>query len=349
MPPQQGQLSGFTVATTADRRRDGLAGLLERHGARVVPVAAVRIVLGDDRGLRAATLSLVDKPPDIVVAIAGTGIRSWLEAADGWGLGDRLRRRLAVSRLVACGPRTGTDSADEVFDRLLAGGVAGTRIAFQPHGEPQPELVAELRAAGADVVEVPVYTWAGPADTAPLRRLVDLITGRLVDAVAFTSVPAVDSLLRVAGADSGPVLHALRTRVVAACTGPATAGALAERGVPAIVPARPRLEALARLLVDELPRRASTVTIGGTPVTLRGHAVIVGGTLRPVAPAPMAVLRALAAAPGRVLSRSALLRSLPQGADEHAVEMAVARLRAALGGPRYVQTVVKRGYRLSVD
>ena len=70
---------------------------------------------------------------------------------------------------------------------------------------------------------------------------------------------------------------------------------------------------------------------------------------RPLAPAPMAVLRALAATPGRVLSRAALLRTLPRGADEHAVEMAVARLRAGLGTPGVVQTVVKRGYRLPVD
>jgi uroporphyrinogen-III synthase len=40
---------------------------------------------------------------------------------------------------------------------------------------------------------------------------------------------------------------------------------------------------------------------------------------------------------------------LPSGtaSSEHAVEMAVARLRAALG-TRSVQTVVKRGYRLAV-
>jgi uroporphyrinogen-III synthase len=63
----------------------------------------------------------------------------------------------------------------------------------------------------------------------------------------------------------------------------------------------------------------------------------------------MAVLRALAAAPGRVLARAELLGALPRGADEHAVEMAVARLRAALGGTTFIQTVVKRGYRLRVD
>jgi uroporphyrinogen-III synthase len=35
--------------------------------------------------------------------------------------------------------------------------------------------------------------------------------------------------------------------------------------------------------------------------------------------------------------------------DEHAVETGVARLRAALGNPEMVQTVVKRGYRLALD
>jgi uroporphyrinogen-III synthase len=64
----------------------------------------------------------------------------------------------------------------------------------------------------------------------------------------------------------------------------------------------------------------------------------------------MAVLRALARRPGRVLDRATLLAALPGGAeDEHAVEMAIARLRQALGDPKIVQTVVKRGYRLPLD
>ena len=39
----------------------------------------------------------------------------------------------------------------------------------------------------------------------------------------------------------------------------------------------------------------------------------------------------------------------PDLANEHAVEMAVTRLRTALGDARLVQTVVKRGYRLAYD
>jgi uroporphyrinogen-III synthase len=51
-----------------------------------------------------------------------------------------------------------------------------------------------------------------------------------------------------------------------------------------------------------------------------------------------------------VVPRATLLRALPgQTADEHAVEMAVARLRAALGEPRLIETVVKRGYRLNTN
>jgi len=62
------------------------------------------------------------------------------------------------------------------------------------------------------------------------------------------------------------------------------------------------------------------------------------------------LLQTLARRPGRVVSRSELLAALPgRGNDEHAVETAVARLRSALGNPRLVQTVVKRGYRLALD
>ena len=52
---------------------------------------------------------------------------------------------------------------------------------------------------------------------------------------------------------------------------------------------------------------------------------------------------------GRVLSRAELGGVLP-GAERngHAVEVAVARLREALGGNELVHTVVKRGYRLAV-
>ena len=48
--------------------------------------------------------------------------------------------------------------------------------------------------------------------------------------------------------------------------------------------------------------------------------------------------------------RKQLLRLLPvAGADAHAVEVAIGRLRSALGARELIVTVVKRGYRLAVD
>jgi uroporphyrinogen-III synthase len=222
-------------------------------------------------------------------------------------------------------------------------------VAVQLHGEPQEEFCGALTAAGAEVVEVPVYRWAPPVDPTPLQRLVDLITNRLVDAVTFTSAPAVSSLLRAAGPETEAVLAALRTDVLAGCVGPVTAAPLRRYDVPVLAPGRARLGALALALVDELPRRTRTLQVAGSELVLRGHAAVVDGLLKPLPPAQMAILRALAAAPGRVLPRSELLEALPRGADEHAVEMAVARLRAALGGTSFIQTVVKRGYRLRVE
>ncbi|HEU4348954.1 MAG TPA: uroporphyrinogen-III synthase [Actinoplanes sp.] len=355
-------LSGYTVGVTADRRRDELAGLLESRGARVVLAPALRIVpIADDAELRAATRACLESPPAVVLVNTGIGMRGWLEAAEGWNLAEPLVGVLSRAYLVARGPKARAavraaglhdqwspegESFEEVVDHLAGRGIIGLTVAIQLHGESQPEYTEALQTAGAEVIEVPVYRWAPPTDPAPLHRLVDLVAARLVDAVTFTSAPAVHALLRAAGQDSDAMLEAFKTDVVAACVGPVTAAPLRRYDVPAVTPARARLSALVRTIVDELPKRAITIKVAGHVLTLRGHAAIVDGDLRPLAPAPMAVLRALAATPGRVLSRAALLRALPRGADEHAVEMAVARLRAGLGTPGIVQTVVKRGYRL---
>jgi uroporphyrinogen-III synthase len=358
-------LAGFTIGVTADRRRDELAALLERRGARVIVAPTLRIVpLADDVELRAATLACLRSPPTVVMANTGIGMRGWLEAAEGWGLAESLRGVLGAAYLVARGPKArgairaaglhdhwspGSESCEEVVEHLVERGVAGAVVAMQLHGERQPECREALEAAGATVIEVPVYQWAPPQDPAAVRRLVDLITGRGVEAVTFTSAPAVQALLRCAGPAEEALIEALRSDVAAACVGTITAAALVARDVPVIVPQRARLGALVRAIEDVLPTRAPMLDIAGHRIVLRGHGAVIDGALRALPPAPMAVLRALAVTPGHVVSRAALLRVLPRGADEHAVEMAVTRLRAALGTTGVVQTVAKRGYRLGLD
>ncbi|MEV7558673.1 uroporphyrinogen-III synthase [Streptomyces sp. NPDC089795] len=363
-----GPLAGFTVGVTAARRADELIALLRRRGAAVLHAPALRIVpLADDSELLAATKELIGCAPDVVVATTAIGFRGWIEAADGWGVGEELLERLRAAELLARGPKVkgairaagltetwspDSESLAEVLERLLADGVAGRRIALQLHGEPLPGFVEALRAGGAEVVVVPVYRWMAPEDLAPLDRLLDAIVGGGVDAVSFTSAPAAASLLSRAE-ERGlreAVLDALRGRVLAACVGPVTALPLQAEGVDTVQPERFRLGPLVQLLCKELPARARVLPVAGHRVEIRGHAVLVDDALRPVPPAGMALLRALARRPGWVVSRAELLRALPgAGRDEHAVETAMARLRVALGAPNLIQTVVKRGYRLSLD
>jgi uroporphyrinogen-III synthase len=366
--PEHGPLAGFTVGVTAARRADDLGALLRRRGAAVVHAPALRIVpLADDGELLAATKGLIDQVPDVVVATTAIGFRGWIEAADGWGLGEALLERLRGARLLARGPKVkgavraaglteewspSSESMAEVLDRLLGEGVEGRRIAVQLHGEPLPGFVEALRAGGAEVVGVPVYRWMPPEDLGPLDRLLDAVVSRGLDAVTFTSAPAAASLLSRAE-ERGLVpelLAALRHDVLPACVGPVTALPLQARGVDTVQPERFRIGPLVQLLCQELPGRARALPVAGHRVEIRGHAVLVDGALRPVPPAGMALLRALSRRPGWVVSRAELLRTLPgTGRDEHAVETAVARLRTALGAPKLIQTVVKRGYRLALD
>jgi uroporphyrinogen-III synthase len=357
-------LAGYTVAVTAARRKEELGALLDRRGARVVYAPAIRIVpLADDADLVAATREVLARPVDLVVATTGVGFRGWLEAADAWDL--PLVEHLRTARVLARGPKARgairgsglvdawspeSESSAEVLSHLLSGAegsLEGRRIAVQLHGDPLHDLVAALRGAGAEVLTVPVYRWVLPEDVAPVRELVASVVAGGIDAVTFTSAPAAAGLLAVAG-ELGlrdELVAALRDRVLAIAVGPVTAGPLDAAGVPSSQPERARLGALAREVVARLPERDPVVAVGAHTLQVRGSAAVLDGRLVELAPGPMAVLRALAQRPGRVVPRAELIGCLPGGGDEHAVDTAVTRLRAALGAA-VVDSVVEQGYRL---
>ncbi|MBS4728221.1 uroporphyrinogen-III synthase [Mycobacterium sp. SM1] len=371
--PATGPLAGFTIGVTAARRSEELITLLERRGATVVHAPAIRIIpLVDDVELQRVTALLIQEPPDVVVVTTGIGFRGWIEAAHGWDVADDLIAALASTRILARGPKARgavrqaglceewspeSEASREVLDRLLADGAAGMRVAVQLHGaasewEPNADICEALSFAGARVIKVPVYRWTQPEDTRPMDQLITMIVPGDIDAVSFTSAPAVASMLQRAKALGcmAELIAAMRESVAAICVGPVTSSPLSRLGIPSVHPERYRLGALARLIADEVPRRARYFTAGGHHISVRRTTVAVDGDIRAVPPAGMAVLRRLMVKPGWVVSREELLAQLPGGgADTHAVETAMTRLRAALGTPRVVQTVVKRGYRLAID
>jgi uroporphyrinogen-III synthase len=363
-------LAGFRIGVTAARRAEEQIALLERRGARVVHAPALSVDPNriDEDALQAATKEVLSQPVDIFVATTGIGMKSWFAAAERWGRLDELTAHLGRAEILARGPKSvgalrrfglrelwspESEAFDDVLGHLRGRDLAGLRIVVQEHGQSLSMAAHALRRLGAEVTTVAVYRVEGAADPEPMFAMIEDIAERRLDAVTFTAAPAIAALMEAAvtAGHRDEVVSAFQADVVASCVGPVTAAAFEMWGVPSIYPERSRLAAMVKQLETELPSRATgtSLEVAGHTLLLHGDDVLLDGVEVKLSPAPYAVLRALLVNPGTVVSRRDLLGALPSGTagSEHAVEMAVARLRAALG-TRCVQTVVKRGYRLAV-
>ncbi|WP_203135360.1 uroporphyrinogen-III synthase [Microbacterium sp. JZ31] len=363
-------LAGCTILIAVDRRSSELTAALERHGATVQQAAALTIESHiDDATLIARTRELIDDPPDVVVATTGVGFRGWIEAAEEAGLADDLARAFAGAQLVARGPKARgaiqqagltadwvaeSETAAELGEYLVAEGVAGRRIAVQHHGSGADGLDELFSSHGADVVSLTVYRWGPPPDPAVVRRSVLAAARGEYDAVLFTSAPGAAGWLaeaRRADALEDIRARAASRRLLMTAVGPVTAEPLVAADIETLIAERGRLGSLVRAVVTYFGggHAPSHDTAAGR-LELRSAGAVLDGRFIPLSPTGADVLAALFAAGGGVVSRAALQRVLPRsGQSPHAVEMAVARLREALGGADVIKTVVKRGYRLNVE
>jgi uroporphyrinogen-III synthase len=264
-------LAGRCVGITADRRWRTQADLLENLGAEVMHGPTIRTIdLSQDDVLRQATIELIDRPPDFLVGSTGMGMTMWLEAADAWELGGPLRDALRQGRVVARGAKATSvlrrqgfevvwqapsETMDEVVEFLTGQGIGTARVAlqlFDPGGHPS---TAALAARCRELVEVPVYRWLMPDDLGPAERLIEAMCAGAVDAVTFTSQPAVHHLFRIAeGVGRADDLRAAcNGAVLPVCVGPVCAdAALAEGIAHPVWPDPPRLAAMVRLVASAL-------------------------------------------------------------------------------------------------
>jgi uroporphyrinogen-III synthase len=107
--------------------------------------------------------------------------------------------------------------------------------------------------------------------------------------------------------------------------------------------------ALIRLVCEHLEtERVVRLETRHGPLALRGSIVDVADRRVSLAPVALMILRALVQARGSVVARDRLAAGLPGTNDEHALEVALSRLRQTLAVPGLIATVVKRGYRIDV-
>ena len=362
------QLAGFRIGVTSDRRSADLIDALARRGAQVVHAPTLRMTnaISDDPVI-ADTRAIIAARPDVLLATTAYGVRRWFEVADAAGLGEDLVDALSDTAILVRGPKarggvraaglndvgmSAEETTESLIDEVLANYPAGLTVAVQLHGFLNPSQLDRLRDAHDRVLTVEPYRWVQPDDGDDrVDRLIEAACTGGLDCITFTSAPAVHALFGAAEARGRyeDLVDAMCGPVVAAAVGPVTAQPLVAAGIVPIQPERFRMGALIRLVCEHLEStRVLRLDTRHGPLALRGSVVDVDARRVSLAPVALMILRTLVQARGSVVGRDRLASGLPGTNDEHALEVALSRLRQTLGVPGLIATVVKRGYRIDV-
>jgi len=142
------------------------------------------------------------------------------------------------------------ETVEACFELAIAHNVNAKRVAVIWHGASSGEQVIKLRTAGAQVLEISTYQYSDEFDkngtdlleslgykyvepnTRRIFELIDDLVKGDVDAVTFTSPPAVDNLFDIAiGHDHEEDLRKALNNVVIVAIGPTTKQTIEKHGV----------------------------------------------------------------------------------------------------------------------
>jgi uroporphyrinogen-III synthase len=260
--PASTPFDGLRVVTLESRQAGPMADLIARQGGVPVAAPALREVpIGDNPAALEFAERLIAGALDMVIFLTGVGTRHLAQAIETRIPRETWTAALARAKVVIRGPKPlvplrelkvrvdlqapEPNTWHELLDALDANlPVAGLRVAVQEYGKSNPELIEGLRQRGAAVTLVPVYRWALPEDTGPLRRAIGEIADGRIGAVLFTSAQQAVHMLDIA-AEMGreaSLRAAMAERTVVGSIGPTTTETLREHGLPFdIEPEHPKM------------------------------------------------------------------------------------------------------------
>jgi uroporphyrinogen-III synthase len=245
---------GLHVLALESRHGKELAKLISSYGGQPTVAPALREVPLDATQTQAFSAGLIGGQYHMMVFLTGSGARTLLATVENAYSRELLCTALQKMQVVARGPKPAAVLSElgvtanlvapepntwrEVLQVLDSDAnpqsVRGLRVAVQEYGTPCTELLEGLRARGAHVTPVPVYSWSLPEDTAPLREAAKCLANGDVDVVLFTSAVQVTHLLQVAA--EMKIEESFRNgidRAVIASIGPTTSERLRAMGLHA--------------------------------------------------------------------------------------------------------------------
>jgi uroporphyrinogen-III synthase len=267
--------SGLRVLSLESRHAGEMAKLIATYGGEPMVAPSMREVpLESNAEAQNFTRELLAGEFDIVIFLTGVGTRALARVAATVCTRDEFAAALQRLPIVARGPKpvaalkelgvAATLAAPEpsTWRELLAAldskretlPLSGKRVAVQEYGTSNAELIAGLGARGARVTPVPVYEWALPEDTAPLRAAVTAVSSGHIDVALFTTSVQVLHFLKIATEMKlqDAVLAAF-SRILVGSIGPVTSEELQAHGIHVgFEPSHPKMG----ILVTEMAQRS---------------------------------------------------------------------------------------------
>jgi uroporphyrinogen-III synthase len=278
---KQNGLAGLRVLALESRRAAEMRKLIESYGGLPIVAPSMReIPLDSNTEALAFARDLISGGFDMVIFLTGVGTRALARVVETVYPPEQFRAALENIAVVARGPKpaaalrelevtptvtvpepnTWKDlvrTLDEKADSLP---LPGCRVAVQEYGSPNPELLTALEERGAKVTRVPVYQWALPEDTKPLRAAVEAIASGQIDVALFTTSVQVIHLLTIAR--DMKLEEQVRSglgRIAVGSIGPVTSQELRDENLHVdFEPEHPKMG----FLVNEAARRAAEIVAG---------------------------------------------------------------------------------------
>ena len=265
-PAEDTGFQGLRVAAFESRMAESMANLIRRYGGepRVVP-ALREVPLSDNHAAFEFGERLFAGQIDMVLLLTGVGTQTLVEALATRHPIDSITQALARTTLVARGPkpvaalkRLGLtpnlvvpepNTWRDLLTLLDQQGLVKDRwVAVQEYGITNEELVQGLVQRGARVMPVPIYKWALPEDTTPLRNLLIEVIAGTIDVLLVTNAAQVEHVMQVLERDGKvePFRTALK-RTVVASIGPTASERLRSHGWPVdLEPSHPKMGVLVK-------------------------------------------------------------------------------------------------------
>lgn len=276
MPPSQAiTFNGLRVLSLESRRATEAAALITTFGGTPLVAPSLReIPLASNASALDFIHRLVDDGFDLVIFLTGAGAEALGTMAKDANLGAELVAGLSRVKIAVRGPKSlgvmrrwnvpiwvaapepnTWGDVVSVIREQLGERFDGLRIAVQEYGTTNDELLADLRARGADVTPVSIYKWALPEDLEPLKHAVAVTARKEIDVSLFTTSMQLVHFYQIARelglereAHDG-LLHSLIASI-----GPTTSGEITRRGLRVDLEAsHPKLG----ILVREAAERSS--------------------------------------------------------------------------------------------